>query len=434
MLLLTASSLTAQTTQWQNIHEVKKKETIFGIAQSYGISMDELMAANPHLLEPGAQLKKGEKLFIPFATKVVVSSSQEPIGTSTRPIRLGVMLPLHDSNGDGRRMVEYYRGVLLACDSVKRLGISVDVHAWNVTDDGDDIYKALTDPAAATLDIILGPLYSRHMQVLSDFVARHGIMLITPFSINAPQLRVNPNIFQVYQTPSEIEDVTVRRACSWFKDYHPVIVDCADAESNMGTFTAALRKGFEQRGIAYSLTSLASSNSNFAAAFDTKKRNLVIINSPRLNSLEAAISKLGVVSSTKPAAPITMLGYSDWLLHAGKLGDYFHTFDVYIPTVYYANAQSAETLRLKKRYRSDFHQDMQPVQPQFALTGFDHAYFFLRGLKKYGKAFDGAEGRFGYEPVQTPLKFARVGNGGRKNHGYMFVHYKTDRKVEKINY
>lgn len=83
-----------------------------------------------------------------------------------RAIRLGVMLPLHNVNGDGRRMTEYYRGVLMACDSLKQQGISVDVHAWNTAED-DDINKVLADPDAARCDLIIGPLYSKQMDALS---------------------------------------------------------------------------------------------------------------------------------------------------------------------------------------------------------------------------------------------------------------------------
>jgi hypothetical protein len=72
--------------------------------------------------------------------------------------------------------------------------------------------------------------------------------------------------------------------------------------------------------------------------------------------------------------------------------------------------------------------------PRFALTGFDHSVFFLRGLHTYGKSFDGAAGRFGYQPVQTPLKFERIGAGGLQNRAFMFVHYKDDRTIETINY
>ena len=72
--------------------------------------------------------------------------------------------------------------------------------------------------------------------------------------------------------------------------------------------------------------------------------------------------------------------------------------------------------------------------PPLAATGFDHALFFLRGLHKYGATFDGAAGRFGYQPIQTPLKFEHLQGGGYQNRAYMFVHYKKDGQIETVNY
>ena len=37
----------AQTTKWRDIYTVKKKDTVFGIANKYGLSLPELMEANP---------------------------------------------------------------------------------------------------------------------------------------------------------------------------------------------------------------------------------------------------------------------------------------------------------------------------------------------------------------------------------------------------
>ena len=54
-----------------------------------------------------------------------------------REVRVGIMLPLHNVDGDGNRMVEFYRGLLLAVDDLKKEGISVDIHAWNVNIDAD---------------------------------------------------------------------------------------------------------------------------------------------------------------------------------------------------------------------------------------------------------------------------------------------------------
>ena len=56
----------AQTTKWREMHKVKKKETIFGIARKYGITVTELIKANPEMNQPGYELKKDDYIYIPF--------------------------------------------------------------------------------------------------------------------------------------------------------------------------------------------------------------------------------------------------------------------------------------------------------------------------------------------------------------------------------
>ena len=178
MLFVAVGVVSAQEDESiRGLHQVKRKETIFGISRMYDLTIEELLEANPEMKAPGYELKKGTMLKIPYpgktssasnpssssnassASSASQASPNSSAGIADRPIRLGVMLPLHDINGDGRRMVEYYRGVLMACDSLKKLGISVDVHAWNAAEDAN-IPQLLTDPAAANCDLIIGPLYS----------------------------------------------------------------------------------------------------------------------------------------------------------------------------------------------------------------------------------------------------------------------------------
>ena len=42
---------------WKEMHKVKRKETIFGIAKDYGLTVDELIRANPEMNTPGYELK-----------------------------------------------------------------------------------------------------------------------------------------------------------------------------------------------------------------------------------------------------------------------------------------------------------------------------------------------------------------------------------------
>ena len=92
-------------------------------------------------------------------------------------------------------------------------------------------------------------------------------------------------------------------------------------------------------------------------------------------------------------------------------------------------------VHFKKKYRWNFHQDMQQQYPQFfAMTGFDQTYFMVKGLHLYGTNFTGSTGMVGYTPVQQPLHFERIGNGGLQNKAIVFVHYMPSNRVETMNF
>ena len=422
--------------QIRGLHKVKKKETIFGISRMYDITIEQLMKANPEMSAPDYELKKGAVLRIPFPTQTVETPVAKPSEDETddvrkRAIRLGVMLPLHDINGDGKRMVEYYRGVLMACDSIKKLGISVDVHAWNAAEDAD-INRILSDENAAKCDVIIGPLYSKQMDAMSAFVEKHKIKLLIPFSINAPQLADNKYIYQVYQSHTFQDAATIEHFVKGFKNYHTVIIDCNDSTSQKGSFTSALRRQLEQDNMECSITNLKSGESDFSKAFSRTKPNVVILNTGRSPELGIAFSKLNGLKVTDPDLLINMFGYTEWLMYTRTHLENFYKFNTYIPSVFYYNPLSSSTKRLQQKFRWNFHTDMQNSLPRFAITGFDHAYFFLTGLHREGKKFLGEKSNPDY--VQTPLQFERYGNGGLRNHTQLFVHYTPDNRVETIKF
>ena len=437
VLFGTCESLLAQTkSNIREMHKVKKKETIFGIARDNGLTIQELIQANPEMNTPGYELKKGTFIVIPYpktkvepATKVAPSTMVE----KKTSIRLGVMLPLHNDNGDGKRMVEYYRGVLMAVDSLKQTGMSIDVFAWNVAEDAN-INKFLNDKNASTCDIIIGPLYSKQVAPLASFAAKHDIKVLIPFSINAPELYTNSNLFQVYQSPTDINEATISKFLQRFEGYNTVIIDCNDTTSKKGIFTMGLRRRMETMGREYNITNLKSSEAYFAKAFSKTKPNVVILNTGRSPELNLAFAKLNNFSINNPGIDISMFGYTEWMMYTKYDIDNYYKYNVYIPATFYLNPLSSATDRVMTKYRWNFHADMMQALPRFAVTGFDHAMYFLKGFYKNGKKFTGAPGTVGYIPVQTPLKFEKIANGGYRNTSLLFVHYKPSHQIETINY
>lgn len=444
--MMLSISVFAQSIKWRDIYTVKKKDTVFGIAKKYGLSLVELMDANPEMKKEGYMLQKGTTLFIPYAKNSSESNKAittlpaiggKPVVTASaaqnNTVKIGVMLPLHDVDGDGKRMVEYYRGILMACESLKQKGISTDIHAWNVPIDAD-IRVTLAQEGASKCDVIFGPLYSKQVAPLADFCKTYGIKMVIPFSINGDDVERNKEIFQVYQSPETLNDAAIKAFLTRFVNVHPIFVDCNDSTSRKGNFTFGLRKELERKKINYSITNVNSSIEQFAKAFVPSKQNVVVLNTGRSPQLTAVLNKLDEFSVKYPGAVISLFGYTEWLMYAKYNLDRFYRYDTYIPSTFYYNASSAKTANLEQTYVKWFHQPMQIAMPRFAITGYDHAMYFIQGVKKYGKNFMGERSQVTYQPVQTPLNFKKTSKGGYKNTNFQLIHYTFNRQIESVNY
>lgn len=449
--ILFSFSVFAQSMQWRDQHKVKRKETIFGIAKEYGVTIPQLLEANPVMKQAGYELKKGELVFVPFAKegdfkpdgtimgksaqKKDVKPSPTPQPQPVNAIHVGIMLPLHNEDGDGKRMVEYYRGVLLALNDLKKEGINADVHAWNVPK-GADIRATLVDKEAPKLDLIFGPLYSEQVKPLSDFCRRYNIKLVIPFSITGNEVENNANIFQVYQTDATLNSKAIAAFLERFQQtHHPVFINCNDANSQVGNFTSALRKQLDVLKISYDLTSTNSSASDFSKHFTATKPNIIILNSEKSPQLNEVYAKLEQMKKARPGLAISTFGYNQWFVYQDYDLDYFFKYNTYIPSTYYYNKAAEKTQQLEKRYIEQYGEAMaKQYIPRMALTGYDQAQFFLRGLKAHGKAFKGTAAEVKYKPLQTRLNFERIGNGGFINDNFQLVHFKTDQTMENLVY
>ena len=358
--------------------------------------------------------------------------SQSKTDVRKRVIRVGVMLPLHDVDGDGRRMVEYYRGLLMAADDLKNEGISIDFRAWNVNIDAD-IKQTLLQEGANQCDIIFGPLYTKQVAALGEFAKAYNIKVVIPFSINSDEVQRNQYIYQVYQSPEELNAKAINSFLDRFKGYHPVFIDCNDKESRKGMFTMALRQQLESKGISHNVTNLTSPYENFVKAFSVQQPNVVILNTGRSPELTEVYRKLDDLKKNHSGLKISMFGYTDWLMYERNNLTKFCQYDTYIPAYYYFNVSAPKTQTLLQDYNRWFKAPMQESIPRFAITGYDQGCFFFRGLHEKGEKFDGST-----QPrpsVQTPFRFERVAKkAGYKNQAFQLIHYNTNGAISIVNY
>ena len=170
-----------------DMHSVVKGETWESVAAIYGVSVAELQAANPDVSSK-KKLKKRTLLIIPKRNEQVAKDKQEPsainsqlvaqvplIRTKFTDMKVGVLLSFSD-----QKMVEFYRGFLMAADSVRKSGVNLDIHAWDCGTTKLQIESLL--PKLSEMDVIIGPSFANQVSAVAEVCRERGIRLILPFS------------------------------------------------------------------------------------------------------------------------------------------------------------------------------------------------------------------------------------------------------------
>lgn len=211
----------------RDMHKVKRKETVFSISREYGITEAELIAANPELRSEN-KIKKGSFLCIPYPSspsatqqdtpRQAAPSDSELFSENTRSskrinvIKAAVVLPfLPDgaSKSESAKMVEYYEGFLMAVDSLKRTGTSIDLYTYSTGPATSSLNSILGKSEMKDMDIIFGPLHQQHIKPLADFADKHDIRLVIPFTSKDNTVFRNPSY-----TKSILPNPTFIRKCT----------------------------------------------------------------------------------------------------------------------------------------------------------------------------------------------------------------------------
>jgi LysM repeat protein len=425
----------------RDMHKVTRHETLYSIAKDYGISVEELTAANPELADPSYKLKKGHYLCIPFgkvAEKKEVTDdahlfpAKQPVAGLDH-LHIAVCLPMENGNNESLRMVEYYRGVLLAVDSLKRLGISTDVYAFESGTTEESLSKVLLNPTIENMDLIFGPLYSAQTKMLGDFCHKHGIRMVIPFTNHTTEVYGNPAIYQI-NAPQSYQ---LAEVYGYFGEYFHsanivLLTDYSDPRSQEADFIIGLKKELVSKGMKYQTLSIDATDSQIADAMSRERENVIVPTASGIATLNRLMPILKDFHATHAGYQLHLFGYPSWQTYTSVHLDNFYLMDTYIYSAFYRNPVGNATARFDRTYRNAFHRDMLQTYPRFAMLGFDTAFYFMRGLSLYGKAnFDSSMKDFRPTLYQNDIHMQRVSNwGGFINHQMKFIHYTRNGSIE----
>lgn len=433
----------------REMHKVKRRETVFSISRKYDISEEQLIAANPEIKNK-EKLKRGTLLCIPYPTaQEPTPQTPERIPTDTelfqanekkaeriKTISAAIVLPFYDvAKSEAARMIEYYEGFLMAVDSLKRTGTSIDLYTYNSGAENASLDALLSKPEMKQMDIIFGPLYQTHIKPLSEFAQKNNIRLVIPFTSKDNTVFRNPSVYQV-NTPqsylySEVYDHFMRQ----FPRANVIFIEASQGTQEKASFIKGLKEELRAKGIPTQTLNENASVASLGAVLDAGRENIIIPTSGSNLTLIKILPQLTLLVRENPERNIHLFGYPEWQTYTKDHLEAFFELDTYFYSSFYTNNLLPAAVKFTRHYQQWYGKDMDERYPKFGMLGFDTGYFFLKGLSSYGSEFEKDIQQLDLIPIQTGFKFQRVNNwGGFINRKVFFVHFTKNFELVKLDF
>ena len=439
----------------RDMHRVQRKETIYSISKLYGITEEELIAANPELRTK--KLKKGKFICIPYAkassdnanastTSQAVSDMElfrqnQKESKKYASIKAAVLLPFMTKENGNRdeqvRMVEYYEGFLMAVDSLKQQGVSVDIHTYDSGNTTATITQLInTKKELKDMDIIFGPLHTDQVKIMADFAKKNKIRLVVPFTSKSDEVFNNPYVFQINTPQSYLFSEVYEHYLRKFPNAHVVFLNADTGDKDKDDFIKGLKEELKNKQITFKeLKGAEISPEGMKTAVDSLRENVLIPTSGKKIALIKILPQLIITAREHPNYNMRLFGYPEWQTYTDDHLSNFFELDTYFYTSFYTNNLFPAAIKFTSAYRKWYSKDMANTYPKYGMLGFDTAYFFLKGLARYGNHLEEEMNNMTLNPIQTGFKFERVNNwGGFINRKVFFVRFTKDYELIKLDF
>lgn len=436
------------TVQKEMEYTIGKRETMYSLCRKFKISSAELVRLNPALKRG---LKAGMKIKIPVKAEETVtreaaapeesvvnallSARRDDRRLST--VKVALLLPFMTEeavpSAATQRFIEYYEGLLLAVDSLRGQGCSIDLSVYDTGSGTKKVKEILKEDALREANLIIGAVQTEQIAPVAAFAQQHGIKYVIPFTSKNDDVLTNASVFQVNTPHSYLYSKAAQAGADLFADYNIVVLETPDKEEKK-EFVKAFAAELEERGIP--LRRISYHPETFAADIEgvlsTDKRNMVMPTSASPDVLNQIKSPLRMLAETKPEYALTLFGYPEWQTYTRDCLEDFYALDTYIYSNFYADNLSPEVNRFYTLYKNWYSKSLINTYPKYGILGFDTGMFFLEALCRYGMNFEDSLDKMAYKSIQTGFDFHRVNNwGGFINTQLFIVHYKNDFTVTR---
>ncbi len=419
-------------------YKVKRKDTLYSLSREFNVSIKDIKEANEELKT--SQLKYGQYIRIPKYTMVVSTFGDEYQGlkdTSTinydsikfadkkeyncelinlterlDTINVALLIPFYleenkalnptdtilnrytQNNKEFRiyrktcKFLEFYEGLLIAVDSLRRMGISINLNIFSVENDTNDIKWIVDSIRKLDVQLVIGPVYRKAVKKIADEIRYDDIKIVVPFVNENDLLLNNPNLFMV-RNSKEYENYLIAELLSNYYDCNIVLV-------NPKTFVDSIKLADFKKDLYPCISKKTDFNKvrikevlyndtlqkSLDHSLSKYLKNVVFINSTKETFVSEIITKL---NGLLLYYDIEVIGYPMWQWFIKLDVEYFHNLNVKYMTPFFVDYENEEIKNFLKKYHEFYY--TEPSRFSYSFIGYDIMLYFGTAVHQYGKEF-----------------------------------------------
>lgn len=433
----------------QKIHVVKWFESLTDIAARYGITVDELVAANDLA---GKKIKSRMRLIIPAPGEYASANTEEaeteeekaeetvteesvketeeekPWWHSFRrdKVTASVLLPLKATGTSSSwSNMDFYSGVLLAVKDLAQNGISTDLKVHDIADGKLEAGINATENS----DIIIGPVSAKDLKSLSAMAP--SSMIVSPLDPKAESLVAGKDGMIQAPTPHKAQ---YNDLAAWIKEDNKAedkVLLISEKGVRQSEAIMEMKNSVDSTGITYDVFSYSILEGRdvmepLKSLMTLNGVNRVLIASESEAFVNDVVRNLGLMIHQK---------YNVILYAPSKIRSFetievenFHKVNMHVSLSYYIDYEDPRVKNFLMTYRALFNAEPS----QFAFQGYDIATYFISLCSKYGNRWPEMMEQESRSMLQSTFAYQKAAEGGYINQGLRRIVYENNWKVTKV--
>ena len=455
-------------------HTVKWFEDLYGVAKTYGVTPEEIMAANGL---KSSRISKRQKLLIPFTDKakesiknklpsvkapveekpaVTVPAQGEPVQAETPVVEqpvpetkpedtepsegildwlsgvtgkgsadLALILPFNAAGKTSETNMDFYSGVLMALRDLEKQGVKTTLNVF-------DLQAGI--PSSFDLgknDFILGPITTSDLTTILG-VTGGRVPIVSPLDQRAADLADTHEGF--IQAPSSANSQYTELA-AWAAEEcvrGDQIILVTEKTSNgstaaaVGVREALLDAGTAFEGVSWTQGEGRSLPASLTARLTKNGVNRIIVASEKEAFVSDLVRNLGILLGR---------GYKIVLYAPSRVRTFesidssnYHQCFLHICSPYFADYDAENVKAFVRSYRALYRTEPS----QFAFQGYDLTRYFASLVAKYGNRWTRALRQVDGSGIHTDFHFEPARTGSYRNTAVRRIVYNTDYTTELV--